>query len=123
MARLGLVVDDDNPSRKIYGTMLANMGFELLEAMDGVQAVEILQQCAPDVILLDLLLPRMSGVEVLDFIYNTEHLVNTRVIIISAHGAYQHELVLKPGDLFLLKPISVREVREVVQQYLQANPS
>ncbi len=85
MAHQVLLVDDDTSTRYVYRTILARMGLEVAEASDGAQAVEYLSHHAPDLVILDLLLPRKSGVEVLEYIYDCSHLIHTHVIIFSAH--------------------------------------
>ena len=85
MAHQVLLVDDDTSTRYVYRTIMARMGLEVAEASDGVQAIEYLSRNTPDVVILDLLLPRKPGVEVLEFIYGCPHLIHTHVIIFSAH--------------------------------------
>ena len=53
-----LLVDDDDPTRSVYHEILTRMNFEVSEASDGVKAIEFLSQHAPDVVILDLLLPQ-----------------------------------------------------------------
>ncbi|MEP7292275.1 MAG: response regulator [Chloroflexota bacterium] len=108
-----LLVDDDSPTRLVYHEILSRMNLEVTEAVDGVKAVEALSQFVPDVIILDLLLPRKSGLEVLDYIYKAPHLASTRVIIFSAHQGL-FPLKLRKGDEFLLKPLNPQLLREAV---------
>ena len=113
MAYQILLVDDDGPTRTVYHEILARMSFEVFEAADGVKAIEFLSHHIPNVVVLDLLLPRKSGREVLDFIYANPALARTRVIIFSAHEGL-FPLHLRPGDEFLLKPLHPQTVREAV---------
>jgi CheY-like chemotaxis protein len=108
-----LLVDDDPPTRLVYHEILTRMNLDVSEAIDGVKAVEKLSQSTPDVIILDLLLPRKSGLEVLDYVYNAPHLQDTRVIIFSAHQGLT-PLKLRKGDEFLLKPLNPQLLREAV---------
>jgi two-component system response regulator YesN len=118
MGRLGLVIDDDIPSRKIYASLLKSMGFEAEEAGDGVQAMTLLREQQPQIVFLDLRLPRIDGIELLSYIYSSPHLNDTRVVIITAHRDYEEEVTLRNGDLYLVKPIAPSEIREVVSQTL-----
>jgi CheY-like chemotaxis protein len=122
MKPLGIVIDDDSPSRKIYGTMLASVGFDILEAADGEQALGLLQQEQPQVVLLDMRLPKVNGETVLQYIYEAPHLINTRVFIISAHSEYKYTVPLRPGDAYFVKPVPSSEVRESVLRILQEYP-
>lgn len=116
MSRLGLVIDDDVPSRKIYASLLRSMGYESVEAGDGVQAMTMLKEQQPQIVFLDLRLPKIDGIQLLSYIYNSPHLSETRVVIITAHRDYQEELTLRSGDLYLVKPIAPSEIREMVNQ-------
>lgn len=107
-----LLVDDDDPTRFVYHEILNRMNLEVIEAADGVVAVEFLRHRAPNVVILDLLLPKISGSEVLEYIYASPHLANTHVIIFSAHDAIP--LKLRPGDVFLLKPLNPQVLRDAV---------
>jgi CheY-like chemotaxis protein len=119
MSQQVLLVDDDDPTRFVYHEILTRMGFEVSEAADGVKAIELLTYRAPQVVILDLLLPRKSGREVLDYIYKSPHLNTTRVIIFSAHESL-YSIQLRAGDTFLLKPLNPQLLREAV---LRAMPS
>ena len=119
MSHQVFLVDDDDPTRFVYHEILTRMGFEVSEAADGVQAIELLSYRAPQVVILDLLLPKKSGRDVLDFIYKSPHLDNTRVIIFSAHESL-YTIQLRQGDVFLLKPLNPQLLREAV---LRAIPS
>jgi two-component system alkaline phosphatase synthesis response regulator PhoP len=113
MSHQVLLVDDDDPTRFVYHEILTRMGFEVWEAEDGLKAIELLSARAPHVVVLDLLLPKKSGREVLDFIYKSPALNNTRVIIFSAHESL-YTIELRPGDVFLLKPLNPQLLREAV---------
>jgi len=121
MSHQVLLVDDDTPTRLVYHEILARMNFEVTEAVDGVKAIEALSQSTPDVVILDLLLPRKSGLEVLDYIYNAPHLATTRVIIFSAHQGL-FPIQLRKGDEFLLKPLNPQLLREAVLRAVSPTP-
>lgn len=110
-----LLVDDDAPTRLVYHEILTRMSFDVIEAVDGVKAIEVLTTHVPDVIILDLLLPRKSGMEVLEYVYAAPHLADTRVIIFSAHQGL-FPLKLRKGDEFLLKPLNPQLLREAVMR-------
>lgn len=123
MKRLGLIIDDDMPSRKIYGGMLARLGLEVEEIADGDDAKALLPLRQPEIIILDLLLPHVNGLELLEYIYSAPHMANTRVIIISAHTVYRQEVDLRPGDAYFIKPIPPAEVREyLVRLFAESQP-
>ena len=118
MAHQVLLVDDDTSTRYVYRTIMARMGLEIAEASDGLLAIEYLSRNAPDLVILDLLLPRKPGIEVLDYIYNFPHLTHTHVIIFSAHDRAMIRQ-LRGDDMFLQKPTSPQYVREAVWRVLE----
>lgn len=122
MERLALIIDDDVPSRIIYVNMLRALRFDTLEAGDGLQAIDMLQSQQPSVIFLDLLLPKKNGLELLNYIYSAPHLLQAHVIIITAHNNFKHDLQLRAGDHFFLKPVALAEIRETIQMMLQNEP-
>lgn len=113
MAHQVLLVDDDATTRFVYREILTRMDLEVFEAADGVSAIEFLNEFAPDVVILDLLLPRKPGLEVLDYIYSMPHLIDTHVIIFSAHDRAILPK-LRGGDEFLRKPLSPKFIRDAV---------
>jgi CheY-like chemotaxis protein len=83
MARV-LIVEDDISSSDILGRLLRFAGHDTAAATNGQEALKALQGPLPDVVLLDLMMPVMNGVEVLSHIRNTDLWRNLRVIVISA---------------------------------------
>jgi CheY-like chemotaxis protein len=69
--------------------------------------------------VLDLLLPRKSGRDVLDYIYSSPHLAATKVIIFTAHEGL-FPLRLRPGDEFLLKPLNPQSFRDAVARVMSS---
>lgn len=115
MAHRILIVDDDPASRFIYRQVLSS--FELVEASDGAQAIDLLRDQRFDLVILDMLLPRVAGIEVLEYLYGDPQLTKVRVIVITAHDGYRH-LALRRGDTVLLKPITPKLLRETVNRSL-----
>jgi two-component system response regulator (stage 0 sporulation protein F) len=121
MSYQALLIDDDAATRVMCRQVLAPFGFELLEAGDGKQALDILRKHTPDLILLDMRLPRVSGAAVLDFLYGSAAHRATRVIVLSAHESFR-DFPLKAGDRFLTKPARVQEIREAVRSMIPVTP-
>ncbi|HLU10392.1 MAG TPA: response regulator [Oceanobacillus sp.] len=110
-----LIAEDDFSSRHIYQQVLA--GFELVEATDGEQAIERLREQQFDVVILDMLLPRVQGTAVLEFLYQQPNAEKTRVVVITAHSGF-NGLALREGDLMLMKPVMPRQIRDAVHSLL-----
>ena len=105
-----LLVDDEDGLRKALRDVLEDEGFRVYDAKDGVEAIEQVDRHAPDVVVLDLMLPQVDGFEVLRMLRAREATVNTRVIVLTAHGDEDFEVrVFKAGaDDFLAKPFRAR---------------
>ena len=120
-----LVVDDEPMVREVLTQYLAADGFEILEAGDGDAAVDQVTEHAPDLVLLDLMLPRRNGLDVLSFIRSTSQLP---VILLTARGEEADRVRgLEAGaDDYIVKPFSAREVvarvRSVLRRSSEAAP-
>lgn len=116
---LALVVEDDNSLRIIYRRVLEDTGFEVLEAEDGRVALAILAQHVPDLIFLDMLLPHVNGVTILNHITTSNTFQHTRTIIVSSNS--QFEKMVHPDQLvsFVLKPIRPAQIRDIARHVVQ----
>lgn len=117
MEPLALVVEDEKPLRVIYEMVLKSIGFKIIHAADGQEAIDVLQETTPHIVFLDMLLPRVNGTTVLDYLHTTPHLQNTRVIIVTAHDRFNYLGLLRSDDEFLLKPIHPHDIREAAQRF------
>lgn len=85
MAKL-LLVEDDNNLREIYEARLTAEGYDIVTAQNGEEALSVAKQHKPDLIISDVMMPRISGFEMLDILRNTDELKNTKVIMLTALG-------------------------------------
>jgi CheY-like chemotaxis protein len=114
MNRTVLLIEDSEQLRHMFSLVLRVDGYTVLEAATGSEGLALLQQNTPDHILLDMLLPNISGEELLRYIYSAPHLQHSQLIVVTAHESFQ-SIPLREGDVFLLKPVTGRELREVIQ--------
>jgi DNA-binding response OmpR family regulator len=105
------VVEDDPKLNKII-TLALQADFEIESCTDGSTAVERLKHITPDIVILDLNLPGISGREILEGIRADARLANTRVILTTADER-QAETLTNEADLILLKPVSPTQLREM----------
>jgi chemosensory pili system protein ChpA (sensor histidine kinase/response regulator) len=120
MQPLALVVDDSITMRRVTQRLLERNGFRVLTAKDGVEAVGVLQDHRPDIILLDVEMPRMDGYEFARHVRNNADTVNVPIIMITSRVSEKHRaraIEIGVND-YLGKPYHERELMEAVQQQL-----
>ncbi|MBD3308878.1 PAS domain S-box protein [candidate division KSB3 bacterium] len=115
-----LLVDDYEDNRTFLSEMLIPLGFEVLEAASGTEALAKSRECHPDLILMDLVMPDMDGVETFQHLQADPTLDDIRVCAVSADvSAETRQKCLDAGfDGFLVKPITIDALLESLQQLL-----
>ena len=113
-----LVVEDDAMNRELLSHRLQNDGFLVSEAVDGVEAMELNKIENFDLIILDLNMPRMNGFEFLEWMHNSEHERDTKIIVLSAENnrdSVVTALTLGAND-YIVKPASNVELLNRVRR-------
>lgn len=117
-----LVVDDEKNIRLVVGKSLEKAGFDVVYAVDGVEAVDQANKFNPDLVLLDLRLPKMNGYLVLEALKGDTPTEDIPVIILSALSAeddVQKAISLGAED-FLVKPISQSDLLAAVEENIRS---
>ena len=109
---LALIVDDHGDSTVIFSEAMKRAGFAVKVAYSGDEALACLADTVPDVVILDLCLPRVAGTEILRRIRGDERLANAYVIVISADPILAGT-TLEWADQVLVKPIGYRWLRDL----------
>ena len=115
---LALITEDEAALRVIYERVLRSLGFEVLHARDGGQAIEILNEHVPDLLVLDMLMPMVNGEAVLKHIAGQPRLVNMHIVIASSAKEYEVYTQTFVSCEFLLKPLSAQQIREIGMRVL-----
>ncbi len=115
-----LIVEDDEVQAAVFTRALKDAGYEVEHIADGQDALDHLATAQPDLILLDLHLPRVDGQQILSFIHAQDHLKDTQVIVASADGAMADQLPDKPL-LVLNKPVSVFQLQHLATRLHPTN--
>jgi DNA-binding response OmpR family regulator len=113
-----LIVDDDPAVREILAAILARENVATDVVSDGEQAVKMLGEQTYGAVLLDLLLPRMTGTDVIA--YMRKEGITTPVIVISAVSDETHDLDPNVVRVAMQKPIELQDLRTVVKAVLRA---
>ena len=117
---LAMVVDDSITMRKATGNLLKRLGFEVLTARDGVDALSQLHEQKPDIILLDVEMPRMDGFEFASIVRNDAQFRHLPIIMITSRTGQKHrERALEIGvNAYLGKPYQEEELVSQMQKLL-----
>ena len=125
MASKILIVDDDAGIRLLLSKFLQRQGFETIIAEDGLQGVELAKEHHPDLIMLDVVMPRMDGLTAARLIKFYKPLSNVPIIFLTAKDA-KKEIDLAEAaraDVYITKPFDVRQVIEIVNEILLPSPA
>ncbi|MCB9135449.1 MAG: response regulator [Anaerolineales bacterium] len=118
-----LVVDDEPVSLMLLDTILRRSSFAVATALSGHEALTLLQQEPFDLMILDLLMPDMDGLTVLEILRKDPYFENFPVIVFTAvsQNRVRLDAFEKGATTFLTKPVSSHELTRVVNKYLQAS--
>jgi signal transduction histidine kinase/CheY-like chemotaxis protein len=114
-----LVVDDGKIDRGILKAHLQPLGFLVTEAVDGGDALEKISECHPDLILLDLMMPKINGFEFVRQVRQTSTIKDLIVIAVSASTRTEQEILAAGCDGFIVKPIKIDKVLQTLQIHLK----
>jgi DNA-binding response OmpR family regulator len=117
-----LIIEDDPKLGDIYDTVIKQVGYDTEIIRRGDEALQRLPHVATDLILLDIHLPYVSGIELLKVIRTTEALANTPVIVLTA-DIYLAESLESQADYAIVKSYGVSRLRELAAQLIKANTS
>ena len=119
MAKMILVVEDYDDARYLIRVMLQMLGYRVVEATDGYEALECVKGERPDLILMDLSLPLMDGVTATKHIRELEGVSDVPVVCVTGHSEKYREAALEAGaNLVMRKPIDMDDLRPILSQYL-----
>ncbi len=117
-----ILIADDEPSLRLLvrATLSANKSFELIEAFDGNEALNKAQKELPELILLDVMMPGLSGFEVCERLKNDPKTNNITIIMLTAKGQQSdRDWAISVGtDYFLTKPFSPIELFNLIEKIL-----
>ena len=118
--RKTIMICDDEPALRELIRASMDDGYEFAEASDGIVAMELAHELNPDVVILDLMLPRLSGLEVLARLNDDEKLKNVPVLVITAWNETREDVLAAGADEFVTKPFDPEELRTAVKRLMAA---
>ena len=122
MSKTVLIVEDNELNMKLFHDLLDAHGYDTLQTKDGMEALAIAREKRPDLILMDIQLPEVSGLEVTKWIKEDENLREIPVIAVTAFAMKGDEEKIRQGgcEAYIAKPISVSEFLATVQKFIDA---
>jgi len=112
-----LICDDEPSLRELIRVSLVGP-YRFAEADDGEQSLEIARRLRPEVVILDMMMPRLSGLEVLAELRRDEALSGTAVIVLTAQPETREEALREGADLVMVKPFEPEQIMAAVEEVL-----
>jgi len=112
-----LICDDDPSLRELVRAVLGPR-YRFIEAADGAEALELARELRPDLIVLDVMLPGLSGIEVLEAIRTDAVLAELKVVVITAWSHAEIDAQVAGADRFVSKPFDPDDLSNAVEELL-----
>jgi two-component system, cell cycle response regulator DivK len=121
MQKKVLVVEDNELNMKLFNDLLEAHGYKVVQTRDGLSALEIAREHMPDLILMDIQLPEVSGIEVTKWLKEDETLRSIPVIAVTAFAMKGDEQKIREGgcEAYISKPISVMNFLQTIDKFLK----
>ncbi len=125
MPKTILIVEDNELNMKLFHDLLEAHGYATLQTPDGLSALEIAREHRPDLILMDIQLPEVSGLEVTKWLKEDEDLRSIPVIAVTAFAMKgDEEKIIEGGcEAYISKPISVNSFLETIDSFVSGSRS
>jgi two-component system cell cycle response regulator DivK len=116
-----LIVEDNPKSMRLIKMVLGNKGYSLLEATDGEEALAVAVEGRPDLIIMDIQLPKMNGLEVTRRLRQTPGFSQVPIIALTASAMEgDRDKIIEAGcDVYVSKPIDIHQLPELVAEMLR----
>jgi len=116
-----LIVDDTETMRMVEQMMLAGEGYEIKTAIDGIDALDKIEQERPDLILMDIMMPRMDGIQCCQRIKSSDALKDIKVVMVTTKSEYDRvkEAFAAGCDDYVTKPIDKAELIKKIEDLLK----
>ena len=120
MAKTVLIVEDNELNMKLFNDLLEAHGYATLKTADGIEAIELARTHRPDLILMDIQLPEVSGLEVTKWLKEDDELRSIPVVAVTAFAMKGDEERIRQGgcEAYISKPISVMHFLDTIRQHL-----
>jgi two-component system cell cycle response regulator DivK len=120
MAKTVMIVEDNELNMKLFHDLLEAHGYQTVGTRNGIEALDLARQHRPDLILMDIQLPEVSGLEVTKWLKDDPELQAIPVVAVTAFAMKGDEERIREGgsEAYLSKPISVAKFIETIRHFL-----
>ena len=120
MPKTVLIVEDNELNMKLFNDLVETRGHQIVQTRSGIEAVDLARKHRPDLILMDIQLPEVSGLEVTQWLKDDEDLRSIPVVAVTAFAMKGDEEKIRQGgcEAYLSKPISVGKFIETIRHFL-----
>ena len=120
-----LVVDDDERNMRLFSDLLEVKGYAVIKARNGKEGVELAEKAKPDLILMDIQMPIMDGMEAINILKNRESTKSIPIIALTSYAMPdEKERILSTGcNGYLAKPVVIREFLNMVAEHVISTSS
>lgn len=125
MAKTVMVVEDNELNMRLFNDLLEAQGYNVVKTSNGLEAIDLARTHNPDLVLMDIQLPEVSGLDVIRWMKEDETLSHIPIIAVTAFAMKGDEERIRAGgcEAYLSKPISVAKFLETVNLYLGGHRS
>jgi CheY-like chemotaxis protein len=113
-----VLICDDEPSIRELIRISLDGPYDFVEADDGVESLELARRVRPDVVILDMMMPRMTGLEVLCAIRQEEELKGIPVVVLTAQPNTREQAMDAGADVVMVKPFEPQQIAAAVREVL-----
>ncbi len=113
-----LVVEDDPNQRLLYEEELKNEGYEVVAARDGREALELVEKARPDLVVMDISMPGMDGIESMSRMLSQDH--KLPIILNTAYATYKESFRAWSADAYVVKSSDLTELKSTIKRVLAA---
>ena len=113
-----VLICDDEPSLRELIRISLDGPYEFVEADDGEESLELARRVRPDVVILDMMMPRRNGLEVLTALRQEKDLADTPVIVLTAQPATRDQALRAGADVVMVKPFEPEQIAAAVREVL-----
>ncbi len=123
MSKTVLIVEDNELNMKLFRDLLEAHGYATLQTRNGIEALSLAREHQPDLILMDIQLPEVSGLDVTKWLKDDEDLRHIPVIAVTAFAMKGDEERIREGgcEAYISKPITVSMFLDTVRQFIGDN--